>query len=351
MRAPYHLVLNERRAQTYSWDLLFSPQLEAHRYAPFIFAIILVAFFGDLGSSLTATFLAIVATNYSDALIEHRVRLDADDVVQLAIFVTIAVSINVLAMRRRRAETQLARANAELRKLDSAKDRFIAAVSHELRTPITVIQGWAQILSEKDGDLMRTTAAAAIEQSARAQARLVEDLLDISRLMLNKLELRRSPIDISDIVIDVAEMIRPAAEAKNIDVKVTAPREGCIVDADPMRLQQILWNLIQNAIKFTPDGGHVGVRLDREAGFARVTVSDDGDGIAADLLPHLFDPFRQGDGAASKGGLGLGLAIAQQLTVAHGGAIEAQSAGRAKGARFTVRLPLESAARELRFAE
>src|SRR5438067_666475 len=272
-------------------NLLFSAELQGHRYAAFTFAIILVAFFGDLGSSLFATLLAIAATNYFDALVEHRVTFDADDFVQLAMFVTIAVSINVLTTRRRRAEMQLARANAELRKLDSAKDRFIAAVSHELRTPITVIQGWAQILSEKDGDLMRTAAAAAIEQSARAQARLVEDLLDMSRLMLNKLELRRSRINISDMVTDVAEMIRPAAEAKNIDVQVTAPREGCIVDGDPMRLQQILWNLIQNAIKFTPDGGHVAVRLDRDSEFARVTVSDDGDGIPAGLLPHLFDPF------------------------------------------------------------
>jgi signal transduction histidine kinase len=331
-------------------DLLFSAELEAHRYAPFVFAIILVAFFGDLGSSLTATLLAIVATNYSDALIEHRVRLDADDFVQLAIFVSIAVSINVLATRRKRAERQLARANAELRILDSAKDRFIAAVSHELRTPITVIQGWAQILSGEDGERMRPAAAAAIEQSARVQARLVEDLLDMSRLMLNKLQLRRSLVNISDTVIEVTEMIRPVAEAKNIDVQVAVPRDRCMVDGDPVRLQQILWNLIQNAVKFTPDGGHVGVRLDREERSARVTVSDDGDGIAGDLLPHLFDPFRQGDGAASKGGLGLGLAIAQQLTIAHGGSIEAQSDGTGQGARFILRLPLESAAPESRSA-
>ena len=324
-------------------DLIFSPLLEAHRYAPFIFAIILVAFLGDLGSSLAATLLAIIASNYFDARIEHRIRLDADDLVQLAIFVTIAVSISVLTSR-------LARANAELRKLDSAKDRFIAAVSHELRTPITVIQGWAQILSASDGETMRPAAAAAIEQSARAQARLVEDLLDMSRLMLSKLQLRRAPVNVSDAVNETAEMIRPAAEAKNIDVRITVPRDGYIVDADPMRLQQILWNLIQNAVKFTPAGGHVGVRLDREGPSVRVTVSDDGDGIPPDLLPHLFDAFRQGDGAASKGGLGLGLAIARQLAIAHGGTIEAQSDGAAKGAQFILRLPLESARRESRSA-
>ena len=329
-------------------DLIFRPQLEAHRYAPFIFAIILVAFFGDIGSSLLATLLALVATNYFDALVEHRVRLDADDLVQLVIFVTIAVSINVLATRRKRAERQLARANAELRKLDSAKDRFIAAVSHELRTPITVIQGWAQILSHADGEMMRLPAAAAIEQSARAQARLIEDLLEMSRLVMNKLQLQKSRVDLSNIVIEAAAMIRPAAEAKHIDVKVAVPREECVVDGDSVRLEQILWNLMQNAVKFTPAGGQVELRLASDGRFARMTVSDDGDGITADLLPHLFDPFRQGDGAASKGGLGLGLAISRQLAAAHGGTIEAQSDGAGKGAHFTVRIPLGSAAPELR---
>ena len=331
-------------------DMLFSPELVAHRYAPFIFAIILVAFFGDLGSSLLATLLAIVATNYFDARIEHRVRLNADDLVQLAIFVTIAVSISILTTRRRRAERQLARANAELRKLDSAKDRFIAAVSHELRTPITVIQGWAQILSQKDGESMRPAAAAAIEQSARAQARLIEDLLDMSRLILDKLQLKRSAVEMADVVREMEEMIRPAAEAKNIDVETRFPPEPCIVDGDGVRLQQILWNLLQNAVKFTPDGGHIAMRLTIEGRFARVTVSDDGDGITADLLPYLFDPFRQGDGSASKGGLGLGLAIARQLAAAHGGTIEAESEGAGRGARFTVRVPLESAAPALRSA-
>ena len=331
-------------------DMMFSPELIGHRYAPFIFAIILVAFFGDLGSSLLATLLAIVATNYFDARIEHRVRLDADDLVQLAIFVTIAVSISILTTRRRRAEQQLARANAELRKLDSAKDRFIAAVSHELRTPITVIQGWAQILSQKDGESLRPAAAAAIEQSARAQARLIEDLLDMSRLILDKLQLQRSAVEMADVVREMEEMIRPAAEAKNIEVETRLPPEPCIVDGDAVRLQQILWNLLQNAVKFTPGGGHIALRLAIEGPFARVTVSDDGDGITADLLPFLFDPFRQGDGSASKGGLGLGLAIARQLAAAHGGTIEAHSDGAGRGARFTVRVPLESAALELRSA-
>jgi signal transduction histidine kinase len=332
-------------------DLIFKPELATHRYAPFTFAIILVAFFGDLGSSLLATLLAIVATNYSDAMIEHRVRLDADDLVQLAIFVTIALSINLLATRRRRAESELARANAELRKLDSAKDRFIAAVSHELRTPITVIQGWAQILAQKGNEDMRPAAAAAIEQSARAQVRLIEDLLDMSRLTLNKLPLQKSQVDLWRLVMDTTEMIRPAAEAKKIDVKTELAGAECVVDGDPVRLEQILWNLMQNAVKFTSAGGHIEVRLASDGRFARVTVSDDGDGITADLLPHLFDPFRQGDGASSKGGLGLGLAISQQLAAAHGGTIEAESEGAGKGARFTVKIPLESAAPELRSGE
>ena len=165
---------------------------------------------------------------------------------------------------------------------------------------------------------------------------------------MNKLQLQMSRVDLSNIVIEAVEVIRPAAESKGIDVEVAVPREECVVDGDPVRLEQILWNLMQNAVKFTSAGGHIEVRLASDGRFARVIVSDDGDGITADLLPHLFDPFRQGDGAASKGGLGLGLSISRYLAAAHGGTIEVESEGAGKGARFTFKMPLESAAPELR---
>lgn len=321
-------------------DLISRPALDAHRYAPFIFAITLVAYYGDLGSALVATVLAIAATNLFEYMAEHRLRLDGDDVVQLAIFVTIAVAISILSTKRRRAERELHRANAELRELDQAKDRFIAAVSHELRTPMTVILGWAEILQQADGEALRPTAAAAIEQSARAQARLIEDLLDMSRLMLGKLHLQSAPVALTPIVRQTAEMIRPTAEAKSISLAVNLPPDPCVVEGDALRLQQICWNLLQNAMKFTPENGQVTLALTRNDTAAQIVVSDNGMGISPQLLPRIFEPFRQGDSAADKGGLGLGLAIVRELVLAHGGTVKAESDGEGAGARFVVRLPL-----------
>ncbi|HJT16162.1 MAG TPA: HAMP domain-containing sensor histidine kinase, partial [Thermoanaerobaculia bacterium] len=241
-------------AAAFGIDAGFSSAMEAHRYAPFIFAIILVSFFTDRSTALFATLLAIVATNYSDFLVEHRLRLDIDDVVQTAIFATIAMSINILT-------TRLAKANAELRELDRSKDRFIAAISHELRTPVTVIMGWAGILRDNDGEQFRQAAAAAIEQSARAQARLIEDLLDMTRLILGKMHLQIAPVALAAVVNQAAEMIRPAAEEKSISLHVSLPDQPCVVRGDAVRLQQICWNLLQNAVKFTPAWGRVSIEL------------------------------------------------------------------------------------------
>lgn len=315
-------------------DVGFSSEMEAHRYAPFVFAIILVSFFADRSTSLLVTLLAVIATNYSDYLFEHRLRIDSDDVVQTAIFVTIAMSINILS-------TRLRRANADLHAFDRAKDRFIAAISHELRTPATVIIGWAQILREDNAEEFRRVAADAIEQSARAQARLIEDLLDMNRLLLGKMHLQIEPVPLGSIVREAAEMIHPAAEAKSLSLEVSVPDERCVVRGDPVRLQQICWNLLQNAVKFTPAKGRVAIELTCHGRVAEIRVTDSGDGIDADILPGIFEPFRQGNGAEEKGGLGLGLAIVRELVIAHRGTIEAQSEGAGKGARFVVRLPRE----------
>jgi signal transduction histidine kinase len=321
-------------AAAFGIDVGFSSAMEAHRYAPFIFAIILVSFFTNRSTALFATLLAIVATNYSDFLVEHRLRLDSDDVVQTAIFATIAMSINILT-------TRLAKANAELRELDRSKDRFIAAISHELRTPVTVIMGWAGILRDTDGEAFRQTAAAAIEESARAQARLIEDLLDMTRLILGKMHLQIGPVALGGIVRQAAEMIRPLAEAKSISLDVALADQTCVVRGDAVRLQQVCWNLLQNAVKFTPAFGRVSIELACREGMAEIAVADTGAGIPRDLLPKIFEPFRQGDGAEEKGGLGLGLAIVRELVNAHRGTIEAQSDGAGKGSRFVVRLPRE----------
>ncbi|SRR5712691_8332638 len=320
-------------------DIGFRSQLEPHRYAPFLFAILITAFAGGLGPALVATILAVAATNFFYYIVQGQLRLDAEDFVQLLIFVSIALCISFLTTRRQRAERELESANRKLRELDRAKDQFIATVSHELKTPMTVILGWASILRQQNDDDVKSTAAAAIEQSARAQARLIEDLVDLSRLTLGKLHLEMAPVGMSTAVQQAVEMIRPQADSKHIAVNVTLPHNPCVIQGDALRVQQICWNLLSNAVKFTPDGGRVDVALSRRDHQVEINISDNGDGISADILPRIFEPFRQGNGGAAKGGLGLGLAIVRELVAKHHGEVEAQSDGVGKGARFVVRLP------------
>lgn len=314
-------------------------QFQPHTYALFLFAVVAAALFAGLGPALVATALALVAMNYVE-YVRGEFRTDLNDFVQLAVFVTMAVTVTLLTAQRQRAQSDLARANAELRELDHVKDRFIATVSHELRTPMTVILGWAGLLRQTEDDDLWETGLAAIEQSARAQARLIEDLLDMSRLILGKLHLEIGPVGLVPVVQQAVDMILPAAAAKGVTVDVSLPRDPCVVDGDAMRLQQICWNLLSNAVKFTPSGRKIEVRLTRDERCAEVTVSDTGEGMPEEFLPHVFEPLQQAAGATAKGGLGLGLAIVRQLVVRHNGTIEAGSKGPGKGAWFVVRLPL-----------
>jgi len=312
-----------------------------HRYVPFLFAVLLTAFLTGFGPSLLATMLAVVAANYFDYVIDGQLRVDSEDIVQLAIFLSIALSISFLTTKRRRAERNLARANAELRELDRAKDQFIAMLSHELKAPMTVILGWANLLRQQQDLELQATAAAAIESSARAQARLVDDLLDMSRLTLGKMHLEIEVVDVPSTVSQAIDTVRLAAEAKKIALRYVSqcePRSACVVHGDPLRLQQICWNVLMNAVKFTPAGGHVDVQVSRVDTKVRIAVTDDGDGIAKEIQPHIFEPLRQAR-SADKGGLGLGLAIVKQLVTMHRGSIAVQSDGAGKGARFTVELP------------
>lgn len=318
-------------------DLRFQELLQPHRYAPLLFAVVIVAFLGGLGPALLTTVLALAATNYYDYRIYHELRLNTEDLLQLIIFTTNAVCISFLTTKRRRAEVALKKANAELRELDRAKDQFIATISHELRTPITVIVGWSAIL--KQDETLRATAAEAIEQAARAQSQLIEDLLDMSRLTLGKLHLDIQPVSLTSTLKQSVDMIRPQADLKHISLHVVLPRDPCVLRADVLRLQQICWNLLSNAVKFTPKDGHIAVRLSHDDQSCAFSVSDNGDGIAPEVMPKIFEPFRQGNGASAKGGLGLGLAIVRQLVTMHGGHVEARSEGAGRGAEFTVHLP------------
>ena len=228
-----------------------------------------------------------------------------------------------------------------------AKDEFLAIVSHELRTPLNAIMGWAKLLSEPDfEEHRRARAVQTIERNAVAMAQLIEDLLDMSRMISGKMRLEIQSVNVTQIVEAAFDTIRPAAAAKSVElVSVLDPTVPAIT-GDPTRLQQVVWNLLSNAIKFTPKGGRVRIVTDIVNSSIEITVSDTGRGIDPTFLPYVFDAFRQEDASASRarGGLGLGLAITKQLVELHGGSIHASSAGEGKGAVFTVLLPVSAVA-------
>jgi PAS domain S-box-containing protein len=245
------------------------------------------------------------------------------------------------------AEAERARREAEA--ASRSKDEFLATLSHELRTPLTSIVGWTKML--RSGQLDEETASRAIEtidRNARLQTRLIADVLDLSRIVSGRLRLTLNPLELSPVLEAVLDIVRPVAEAKAITLRKVIDSYPCLVSGDADRLQQVVWNLLSNAIKFTPRGGSVELCLSCRANEAEIVVSDTGVGIGPELLPHVFERFRQGDASSTRsyGGLGLGLAIARHLVELHGGRIEAESAGLGRGTRFRVHLPrlLESVA-------
>jgi signal transduction histidine kinase/DNA-binding response OmpR family regulator len=234
-------------------------------------------------------------------------------------------------------------ARGEAERLSAIKDEFLATLSHELRTPLNAILGWAQILAGRNArsdDLQR--GAEAIYRNARAQAMLIEDLLDMSRITSGKLRLDVQTVAPMSFIEAATEAVRPAAEAKNIRIEMIVDPLAGPVSGDAGRLQQVVWNLLSNAIKYTPKGGKVQVLLERINSHIEISVADTGIGIAADFLPYVFERFRQADASTTRrfGGLGLGLAIVKHLVELHGGTVQARSAGADQGATFTVCLPL-----------
>ena len=233
-------------------------------------------------------------------------------------------------------------ARAEADAANRAKDEFLATLSHELRTPLSAILGWATVLQRHRaqlGDLARGVDT--IERNAKAQARLIEDLLDMSRIVAGRVDLEWQSVVPATLIEQVVAAVMPSSQAKRIRIEQDVDAAALPILADPQRLQQVLWNLLTNAIKFTPEGGTISI----EAGVTdhfELTIADTGAGITADFLPHVFDRFRQADGSTTRshGGLGLGLAIVKKLVELHGGTVTARSAGLGAGAVFTVRLPL-----------
>ena len=239
-----------------------------------------------------------------------------------------------------RADLQRALDVAE--KATRARDEFLATVSHELRTPLTSIIGWIQLLQMEGDPASLAEGLETIDRNARAQSRLIEDILDFSRINAGKLRLDVRPTDLMDVINAAIEIVRPAADAKNVRIERVLDPHAADVSGDADRLQQVAWNLLSNAVKFTPRGGRIQVRLERVDSHCEITVSDTGEGIAPDFLPFVFDRFSQADSSSTRthSGLGLGLGIVRHLVELHGGTVQAFSAGRGQGASFVVRLPL-----------
>jgi PAS domain S-box-containing protein len=236
-----------------------------------------------------------------------------------------------------------ARLYREAQEANRAKDEFLATLSHELRTPLNAILGWIQILRNRQVDEVTTARAfEAIERNAKAQAELIEDMLDVSRIITGRLRLEMQPVLLSSAVEAALDSVRPTAEAKGVRLQCDLTPDTGPISGDAHRLQQIVWNLLSNAVKFTPSGGLVRLTMEYTDTEARLTVADTGKGISSQFLPYVFDRFRQAETMSSRtaSGLGLGLSIARHLVESHGGVIEASSEGEGRGATFTVTFPL-----------
>ncbi len=251
-----------------------------------------------------------------------------------------------LTEQARDAATALGEAKEQAEAANRSKDVFLATLSHEIRTPLNAILGWAQVLNSGGADAEDVREAAeVIERNARAQAALIEDVLDVSRIVSGKIRLEMQPCNLEEILAEAVDSVRASAEAKKIKLSTAIDSSAAGVACDPTRMQQVAWNLLSNAIKFTQVGGEIHLQCAREEGSIRFEVRDNGPGISAEVLPHVFERFRQGDDGIKRsfGGLGLGLSIVRHLVEMHGGTVTASSDGVGKGATFVVTLPVRAA--------
>ncbi len=317
--------------------------------------------------------IVAVSLSWDDILSDWRRQIQTSLTAFVALTLTLALMVRVL-FRQMDARTKIQQELGDVQRLEAArlretnerleealereqrarreseaasylKDEFLMTVSHELRTPLTAIYGWVRMLAA-DGlvDDQRRRALAAVERNARAQTRLIDDLLDVSRAISGKMRLDARPVNISEVLHAAIETVGPALEAKSIQFESAIDAEVGAVVLDPDRTQQIVWNLLSNAIKFTPEGGTVRLALVRRGSNIEIAVSDSGVGIDPDFLPYVFERFRQADAGSRRrfGGLGLGLAIVRHLVELHGGTVSAESEGEGKGATFRVVLPIRA---------
>ncbi len=262
--------------------------------------------------------------------------------------ITVIENVTERVMSERELRSQIAlleRARATAEAAVRTKDEFLATLSHELRTPLNAVLGWTRLM--RSGQLDQSTFGRAldvVDRNASAQAQLIDDILDVARIMQGKLRLEMQATDTVPLVLAAVDVIRPAAEAKRLTLTTRLDADSALVTGDPNRLQQVIWNLLSNAVKFTEPGGVVDVHLQVDEKFVEIRVTDTGKGITGDFLPHVFDRFRQEDSTTTRkyGGLGLGLSLVRQLVDLHGGRVYAESAGEGKGSTFVVRVPLRS---------
>ncbi|HEV7681388.1 MAG TPA: response regulator [Pyrinomonadaceae bacterium] len=295
--------------------------------------------FSEADERLAATLATQVVVAYENAVLYSGAQKHASEL-QLEI------------TERKQAESaraqmllreQAARADAE--QANRTKDEFLATLSHELRTPLSAILGWSHLVrTGKLNEPQMSRAFETIERNARSQSQLIDDLLDVSRIITGKLQIEPQPVDLCQVIEDSIEGVRPALEAKNIQLETRLEAAGCFVLGEANRLQQVFWNLLSNAVKFTRENGNVRVEVSRVGEQVQVSVSDSGIGITPEFLPHIFDRFRQADGSTTRvhGGLGLGLSIVKHLVLLHRGDVKVESAGKDQGATFVVSLPVSS---------
>jgi signal transduction histidine kinase/ActR/RegA family two-component response regulator len=295
-------------------------------------------FAGGDGARTSARALATLEALTNVTMIERPIRI-------AAVFSIVRAALRARArqyeMRDVLVSLHMAREQAE--RASRLKDDFLATLSHELRTPLNAILGWTSMLRQNSVEPDRVPRVLEIvERNATAQAQLVSDVLDVSRMIAGKIRLNVRPVSLLAVIRDAIDTVRPGADAKGVDIVFDRSDERWFVTADPERLQQVIWNLLSNAVKFSSAGGQVRVELSHAGAFVEITVSDNGVGLTPDFLPYVFDRFRQADQTFTRthGGLGLGLAIVKQVVEMHGGDVRADSAGPGTGATFRVRLPV-----------
>ncbi len=292
----------------------------------------LIGTFGFYAVTLTAPIVAIVYLTYRAYL--RNIEASQAQAAQAERHVE---ELNHYLAELKRAEEERDRlldrergARAEAEAANRIKDEFLATLSHELRTPLASILGWANRCAASEPDTpMSSQGLEVIERNAQNQRQLIDDLLDVSRIITGQLRLDVNEVDLTKIVSDAVEVVRPAANAKRIQIACEFNPALCQVSGDAVRLQQVVWNLLVNAVKFTPQGGRIKLKLEQVDYRVRVSISDNGQGIDSEFLPHVFERFRQADGTTTRahGGLGLGLAIVRHLVEAHGGTVAAESLG------------------------